>query len=497
MKNIKQIFILLFVFMAMLGCSKIEKVKPNNKVYSNYKKDKLKEVSYKKGNEIPYLVNIQDITSIGPIKNLNEKKILEIYKNDKIKGYGDLSPYWRWSVEYPTSVLEKTLNANLVAIKKQNKKSVYTLVGGKWSLKPLGRNPLGSLKEIRVEKRGPSTIAMDLVIVGSKNTFVVVKEYNIRKVLGFSKSRTGINRNIALKGKGKILKKNVNMLPSAFFAIEKKRNSYMIYGGGFGHGVGMPQYSAYDLSKKKNADYKEILNHYYQDVKYSKISSVPNFKGDILVGITNNSSLEHKRITLKSPKNIIIKSGRVSKKISSNTEIEITRWNGNIIIKSKGKKVLTTKSEIRVLSKGKIGVTSIRRKIANKNYPTYYGEFNIRFSPRGNLLLVNKVDVEDYLKGVVVSEMMSSFGLEALKAQAITARTYVANAIIGRKYAKYGINVDDTVASQVYNKQNETEIATEAIRKTKKIILTYEGKPISTYFYSTSSGFSATPKEVW
>ena len=496
-KVIKIKFFMLWLLIIIVGCSKVEQIKTPNKIYSNYKKDKLPELKYPIKEDTPYLINTRDVTFTGNIENLNEKTILQLYKNSLIKGYGDVSPYWRWNVELPVSALENMLNKNLVSLKKQKNNSVYTLVGKKWVLKPLKKNPLGKLKNIKVEKRGPSTIAMDLVIIGSKNTFSVVKEYNIRKVLGFSKSQTKQKKDIILRGKGKIIGKNMSVLPSAFFSIEKKRNSYILYGGGFGHGVGMPQYTAYDLYKKDKLSYKEILKRYYKGIKFEKINSVKGVGKDVLVGITTNSSLEHKKITLISSEKIVLKTGKISKKISKNSRIEISKWKGKIVVKNKGKTILTTKTPVKVLSRGKIGVPSIKRSLKGKKYPTYYGEFNIKFTPRGNLLLVNKVKIEDYLKGVVVSEMPLSFGIEPLKAQAITARTYIANAILGKKYKKYGINVDDTVASQVYNNQNENDISNEAIERTKNIIVTHGDKPITTFYYSTSSGFSSTPKEVW
>ncbi|MGL4733234.1 MAG: SpoIID/LytB domain-containing protein, partial [Fusobacteriaceae bacterium] len=62
---------------------------------------------------------------------------------------------------------------------------------------------------------------------------------------------------------------------------------------------------------------------------------------------------------------------------------------------------------------------------------------------------------------------------------------------------KYGVNLVDSVSSQVYNNSNESEIANRAIRETAGRILTYNNRPINTYFYSSSWGVSAVPEEIW
>lgn len=455
------------------------------------------ELTYNIGRDFPYFENIKDVDGVRAINNCDEKRVLELYKNSGTKGYGDNSPYWRWSVEIPEKQMETLIWKNLIATKKSRPSNVYMYRDKNWVLeREIEKFPLGALREIRVIKRGDSTIAMDLLIIGSRNTYVVTKELNIRRVLNLSQDSRGSKTDVEVKNAiGRVLGKNMATLPSAFISFEKRGGNYFIYGGGFGHGVGMPQYTAYDLNRKENYNYQKILDRYYPNTKLRRANTVPNFKGDLLIGITTSNSLEHRNIRLNSKEDIRVVSGRNSHTVRKNTTVEIVRDGKNISVRVGGKRVFSSETEITLTSKDKIKVLSITRSVKDKN-PSYSGDFIIK--PYGNnLVLANRVNIEEYLKGVVVSEMPISFGLEPLKAQAVTARTYAVSGFTKNRYRKYGVDLDDTTSSQVYNNRDENELVNRAIRETKDMILTYENVPVETFFYSTSSGFSATPLEVW
>lgn len=111
-----------------------------------------------------------------------------------------------------------------------------------------------------------------------------------------------------------------------------------------------------------------------------------------------------------------------------------------------------------------------------------------------------QLPLEEYLLGVVASEMPVSFELEALKAQAIAARTFVA----ARNY-----QVDDTTASQVYKSDEELkaqwgdnyptyiEKIKQAVNETQGKILTYQGSPITAAFFSSSNGTTNNAQDYW
>lgn len=122
---------------------------------------------------------------------------------------------------------------------------------------------------------------------------------------------------------------------------------------------------------------------------------------------------------------------------------------------------------------------------------------------------VENVFFEDYIIGVVASEMPASFSLEALKAQALVARTYLIHHILNPvEVPKEGI-VYDTVTHQVF--RNEEELRElwgsdfngnikkirEAVQATRGQIITYDGKPISASFFSTSNGYTENSEDYW
>jgi stage II sporulation protein D len=124
---------------------------------------------------------------------------------------------------------------------------------------------------------------------------------------------------------------------------------------------------------------------------------------------------------------------------------------------------------------------------------------------------VEEIDLEEYVKGVVASEMPADFELEALKAQALTARTYIVNLLLNPPDINLpGIAVaSDTVQFQVYNSDQELkkiwgidyewkmEKITQAVYETQGQILTYEDQPISASFFSTSNGYTENSEDYW
>ncbi|WP_394649807.1 SpoIID/LytB domain-containing protein [uncultured Deinococcus sp.] len=124
---------------------------------------------------------------------------------------------------------------------------------------------------------------------------------------------------------------------------------------------------------------------------------------------------------------------------------------------------------------------------------TYRGGVLLR-AARGGVQAINVVDVEDYLRGVVASEMPASWPAPALAAQAVIARTYVAARINPR--ADY--DTCATESCQVYGGVAAEKAQTDAaIRATAGQVVSYGGKAANTYFSSDSGGYTASSAEVW
>ena len=137
-------------------------------------------------------------------------------------------------------------------------------------------------------------------------------------------------------------------------------------------------------------------------------------------------------------------------------------------------------------------ITSIQR---SQGTPAYRGNFEIAKTSDG-LLLINELLLEEYLYSVVPSEMPASYPTEALKAQAVSARTYAYQRMLRSGIKKYGAHVDDSAAFQVYNNIQESETTTIAIRETQGLIAVKNGDLAESYYYSTSCGFG-TDIDTW
>ncbi len=113
-------------------------------------------------------------------------------------------------------------------------------------------------------------------------------------------------------------------------------------------------------------------------------------------------------------------------------------------------------------------------------------------------VVINELPVEEYLYSVVPSEMPASYPLEALKAQAVCARTYAYLHILIPGYPEWNAHVDDTTAYQVYHSVAEQDSTTKAVNETEGMILMAPDglSPAQTYYYSTSWGYGSDA-HVW
>ena len=173
--------------------------------------------------------------------------------------------------------------------------------------------------------------------------------------------------------------------------------------------------------------------------------------------------------------------------VSVPADTEMTINNGvmglDLIINGK---VGTLRDFVIVCPQGVLGVKELRRK---GKPALYHGAFEIvQHHDRKGFYLVNLVEVQEYLKGVVPNEMPVRFGLEALKAQAVAARNYV---LSPRTQAYDEFNVVDSVASQVYYGVNtEDDLSTRAVMETDGIVALYDNEPILALYSSTAGGYT-------
>lgn len=114
----------------------------------------------------------------------------------------------------------------------------------------------------------------------------------------------------------------------------------------------------------------------------------------------------------------------------------------------------------------------------------------------GQIQVLNRVGLEDYVASTVGGEMSSSWPSEALRAQAVAARTYALYEAGRRRGSAWDVRA--TALSQVYGGvEAETSATRAATRATAHQVLTYDGRPILAVFHSTAGGRTATAAEVW
>lgn len=141
---------------------------------------------------------------------------------------------------------------------------------------------------------------------------------------------------------------------------------------------------------------------------------------------------------------------------------------------------------------GRIVLPKLARSVEE---PSYYGNLELK-TVEGQLLVINELSLEQYLYGVISSEVPQTFPMEALKAQAVCARSYAYNAVLHSSYSAYGAHMDDSTSFQVYGNHPENERTIQAVKETCGEVAQYEDKVIEAYYYSTSCGVTSDAS-IW
>jgi stage II sporulation protein D len=254
----------------------------------------------------------------------------------------------------------------------------------------------------------------------------------------------------------------------------------VIRGAGFGHGVGMSQYGAMGFAQK-GVEHGEILRHYYSGTQIGALDG----GGQV-------------RVLLKTASRIVFDSAT---QVSGGRRLEPARryvatagLSGAVVLRSStGRDLGTFASPLSIEGAGN-GLRVFGRSGNAAVDGRYRGNLEVRTSKLGGVSAINAIAIDDYVRGVVAGEMPSSWPQEALRAQAVAARTYaLATTKGGDGFDQYA----DT-RSQVYNGiSGETPATDAAVAGTAGEIVAYEGKPIVTYYFSTSGGRTENIENVF
>jgi stage II sporulation protein D len=256
-------------------------------------------------------------------------------------------------------------------------------------------------------------------------------------------------------------------MPSSAIAV------WEVEGHGFGHGVGMSQYGAYGYAQH-GAGYREILEHYYTGTQVS--GGGGGGAGGVGGGGIGSAKAGGKvRVLLGSSGSTVKFSGAsraCGKKVNPRGRYAFVLSGGGVSLQaSRGK-----------LSKcGTEAVASADLSIVG--FGRYRGSLVAR-ADGGELLVINSLGVDTYVKGVVPNEMPPSWPQQALRAQAVAARSFALTDGRGGAFDLYS----DT-RSQVYEgRSSETRSTNRAVAVTAGKVVTYEGKTAQTTYFSTSGG---------
>src|SRR3954452_99602 len=243
---------------------------------------------------------------------------------------------------------------------------------------------------------------------------------------------------------------------------EAAKTTFTIRGAGFGHGVGLSQYGAMGYAEH-GWSAAQILGHYYTG------TSLGTTDPDHKVRVQLIADARSVRISGAEQAG----SGTLD---PAQTYVVKRRGLSQVDLSAHGKRLATFTAPLQVAGDG--GVTALA------GVGSYRGV--LQFAPTAfkGLSVINSVGLDDYLQGVVPAESPASWPAEALKAQAIAARTYAITTAKSDDFDHYA----DT-RSQVYKGVGiETASTNAAVAATRGRVVTYNGQPVVTYFFSTSGG---------
>jgi stage II sporulation protein D len=236
--------------------------------------------------------------------------------------------------------------------------------------------------------------------------------------------------------------------------------TWTVTGHGFGHGVGMSQYGAYGYALH-GRDYGFILAHYYQG---TTLGSAPPGRVRVLL-TTTSGAVSFKKATSACGRTL--NPTRLYRGRRSGAGVQLLSDAGKVLADCGGKLHATGKGRVRIRGNG-----------------SYRGALEVVPANGSGLNVVNALNIDKYVRGVVAGEMPSSWPLAALEAQAVAARSYALTGSVAGK----GYNLYDDTRSQVYRGiAGETAATNKAVAATKGQVVMYGGQIARTY-YSASSG---------
>jgi stage II sporulation protein D len=226
----------------------------------------------------------------------------------------------------------------------------------------------------------------------------------------------------------------------------------------------MSQWGAYGFATN-GAGYREILRHYYTGTEVA-----PSAPRTVRVLLDSSNGSVAFTGAARAATRKLRPSRTYRARRSGATSVDL--------LSARGRRLGTYPAPLRIVARR--GTRLVRAGLG------YRGAFEVHPGVLGGVNLVNAVGLESYVRGVVARESPASWPIEALKAQAVAARSYAVTTSRGGQFDHY-----PDVRSQVYGGvAAETPTTDRAVRETKSEVVTYEGQPVVTFFFSTSGGMT-------
>lgn len=144
----------------------------------------------------------------------------------------------------------------------------------------------------------------------------------------------------------------------------------------------------------------------------------------------------------------------------------------------------------------KIALEPARESSITVDKRRFRGHVTILAGPDQTLNVINVVELDQYIKGVLYHEISHKWPIEAIKAQAVAARSYAVYAMGQNKGREFDVTND--IYSQVYGGRNSERYRTGlAVDETKGQVLTYNGKILPAFFHATCGGVTESASEIW
>ena len=201
----------------------------------------------------------------------------------------------------------------------------------------------------------------------------------------------------------------------------------------------------------------------------------------VLLTTTDFAEKEHDEVKVRSEKPFVVKAGESEKRCEGGEELCIRAVDMSA-------ETITIHSA----EGAKLEITSIKR---GERIPSYRGTLELKKNGK-KIRIINELPLEQYLYGVLPSEMPAEYPEAALRAQAVCARSYAEKQKQNNRLKEYDAQVDDSVAYQVYQSQPEDERANKAVDDTKGLVVCSGNILASTYFFATSCGVTTSSDSV-